>query len=160
VALKSKGKTFGIEVDGLVELGKKLERMETETAVKVLRNSLRTAMRPAVNAAREQAPVGTEAHRLHRTYGGSIVAPGFGRRAIRLVTFKSKGKDSGSGVAAAILGVRRAAFYLVQFWKYPPYGITGRRDWLGESFKQSAPEVATRFRKALATRIIKAAKKP
>jgi predicted transcriptional regulator len=47
----------------------------------------------------------------HRTYKGRLVAPGFSSRNTRIVT---KADPSGTIVSAA-LGVRKEAFYAVQF---------------------------------------------
>ena len=95
-----------LALDGYKELSRKLSALGQKVGGKVLRGSMMRATSKVVREMKSKAPVGTVAH---RTYKGRLVAPGFGSRSIKRVT---RIKD---GYASLRIGVRREAFYLIQF---------------------------------------------
>ena len=137
-------------VSGLRELDRKLAALGGALGQKVLRNATRAAMTPVLAAARAAAPVGTEAH---RTYQGRLVAPGFAKRNLRIVTYRNRQ----TGKVGALLGVRREAFYALQFWVYGHYGRK-RKDWFTPAFEGAKSEVLKLLQTETAKRILKAAK--
>lgn len=74
----------------------------------ITRNAVRAGIKAAYTAAQARIPVGDQAF---RTYTGRLVGPGFAKRNIRVISVLSKDKTT----ATAILGVRKEAYYAVQF---------------------------------------------
>lgn len=115
-------------VEGFDSLERKLSSLGIKTAQKVLRSALRSAMQPAKKQYEATIVVGDEPH---RTYKGRLVAPGFAKQSIRVVTTRIE-----NGTASALLGVRNEAFYIVQFiergWSGGP-----ARPRLGPAFRQT-----------------------
>lgn len=77
----------------------------------VLRAAVKAGMKPALERATVNAAQLSQHHELHRTYKGRLVAPGFTSRSLRVITTISGDKLA----AEAKLGVRKEAFYAVQF---------------------------------------------
>lgn len=137
-------------VKGLRELDAKLAALGVAAGEKVMRQALRAAMRPVLEAAKTAAPEGTE---LHRTYRGRLVAPGFGKRSVRLVIAKP-GRD---GKFRAALGVRREAFYMLQFVELGTSKMAAQ-PWLTPAFEAEVPATTERMAAELKKRIERAAK--
>lgn len=95
--------------EGFGDLAGKLHTLSDPKAIgKVLKIGVKAAMREPQQKARALIPTGIEAH---FSYLGRILTPGFARRSIRVIT-----KVLGGGLAAfALLGVRKEAFYAVQY---------------------------------------------
>lgn len=96
------------ELMGTSVLSRKLAKLQAGPRGRALRSVVRAGMKPAQDLWKSTIPVGKEAH---KTYKGRLVAPGFGRRSIRVVTKLSKDKHQ----ASAALGVRSEAFYHTWF---------------------------------------------
>lgn len=96
------------ELEGVAECERKLLALGRVASVPVLRRAARAGIKPAFVKAQATIPVGSEAH---RTYKGRLVAPGFSKRSLRIVT---RASTDGRRVSAAI-GVRKEAFYAVLF---------------------------------------------
>lgn len=95
-------------VEGVAELERKLLGLGSVASIPILRAAARAGIKPAFERAQATIPVGSEAH---RTYKGRLVAPGFSKRSLRIVT---RATSDGRRVSAAI-GVRKEAFYAVLF---------------------------------------------
>ena len=108
-------------LEGLDALSKKLATLG-KAAGKTLRSATLKATTPVRREMRNKIPIGTEAH---RTYKGRLVAPGFARRSLR------RSSSFRRGVAIVRLGVRREAFYSVNFVDQGIY-VTKRK---GKSIK-------------------------
>lgn len=78
---------------------------------KALRSGVRAGMRPALLAARTNIPISGKPYKLAKAYGSELVQPGFARKALRVITTVSPDKQQ----ATALLGVRKRAFFAVQF---------------------------------------------
>lgn len=119
-------------LEGSADLVKKLRALKGVAATKVLRSVVRAGIRPAQKRAVELIPQGS---RAHRTYKGRLVGPGFASRNTRVVT-----RATPTGASAA-LGVRREAFYAVQFVerRLGKSQYTGR-EWLQPAFEQTQTE--------------------
>lgn len=111
-------------VIGLNKLQKKLKALPPALAKKALRSAVSRAATPIKRRMKSAAPKGTQSH---KTYKGRLVAPGFGSRQI---VSRSKFYPS-TGSAVATIGVRREAFYLIQFYDSRPgrtnYTISKRK---------------------------------
>ncbi len=95
-------------LEGVAECERKLLALGSVASVPILRRAARAGIKPAFQRAQATIPVGTEPH---RTYKGRLVAPGFSKRSLRVVT---RASADGRRVSAAI-GVRKEAFYAVLF---------------------------------------------
>lgn len=95
-------------LEGVAELSGQLRKLGAAFGVPILRAAVRAGMKPA-----QQRWIQTmwKGNAAHRTYKGRLVAPGFSSRNTRIVT---KADQGGMRVSAA-LGVRKEAFYQVQF---------------------------------------------
>lgn len=114
---------------GSAALIQKLQALGALDDGKIARGAVHAGMAEVLKNAQMKIPVGT---RLHRTYKGRLVAPGFGRRSLRIVT-TTKTDD---GLIAALLGVRAEAYYETQFLEWGTKKIRGTH-WLMQSFNDS-----------------------
>lgn len=95
-------------LEGVAELSRQLRELGAAFSIPILRAAVRAGIKPAKDRWAQTIWKGNTAH---RTYKGRLVAPGFSSRQIRVVT---KAEEGGTRVSAA-LGVRKEAFYAVQF---------------------------------------------
>lgn len=140
------------QVEGVKELIKKLNALSGPDMKRALRASVRSAGKVVAEAAKQNIPVGTEAH---TTYKGVLVAPGFAKRSIRVVT--SFNRETGRFEAS--IGVRAQAFYAVNFVELEVGKSTSRgRPWLRPAFEQTEGKQLGEFNKALGKAIKKIAR--
>jgi len=92
------------KLEGFADLKRKLEQLESKAEGRIISRATSYAMTPVAATARNKAPVGK---RMHKTYKGRIVAPGFLKRGIR----KSTTFRRNAGYAITRVGARREAFY-------------------------------------------------
>lgn len=97
-----------MDLIGFRELDHKLAELGRAATGRELRAGVKAAAEVVVERAKQLIPVGVDSH---RTYKGRMVRPGFARRSVRSLTKVDK---SGQQATAAI-GVRKEAFYAVQF---------------------------------------------
>lgn len=116
-----------------------------------MRSAVRAGIRPAFQRAQQTIPVGLD---THRTYKGRLVAPGFSKRSLRIVTRVSADKTR---VSAAI-GVRREAFYAVLFTELGTSKMPAR-PWLRESMRSTEAQQYAALAAKLKQRIEAVAKK-
>lgn len=114
---------------GSADLIAKLQAFGALDDGKITLGAVRAGMNETLKVARVNIPVGT---RLHRTYKGRLVAPGFGQRNLRVVTTRK----TDSGRIAALLGVREEAYYETQFLEKGTRKIRATH-WLLSSFDSS-----------------------
>lgn len=95
-------------VEGLRALTVRLNELGRRTGTRTLKRALRKAATPTLRQMRAAAPLGSQPHRTHK---GRLVAPGFLKKSIRAITVT----DRRQGTAAVVFGVRREAFYGLQF---------------------------------------------
>lgn len=136
-------------ISGLKELSDQLNRLQAQTAAKALRQSVHNATLPATRAMKLAAPVGTVAH---RTYRKRLVAPGFLKRSIRAISFIRGGK------ASALIGVKREAFYGVQFVDRGTKKMSAK-PWFKHVFENQRSAMEARLVEQLRAKILKAIRK-
>lgn len=96
---------------------------------KTLKQGVRSGMAEPLKRTRALIPTGIDAH---FTYLKRLVAPGFARRGIRVIS-----KVIGGGTAAyALLGVRKEAYYAVQYVELGTAKMAAQ-PWLRPAFAQS-----------------------
>lgn len=140
------------ELEGLADLTRKLRALGYKTAGNELRGSVRAAMKEVQEHANNTVPVG-RIKDIHRTYKGRLVTAGFARRSLRVI---AKVKAGGAG-AEAVLGVRKEAFYVLQFIergtaKYPAH------PWLEPTFAASQSRALDKLASEIRRRIERIAK--
>lgn len=133
-------------LEGVADLEKKLLQLGQVAAVPILRAAVRAGIKPALERARELIPVGTQAH---RTYKGRLVAPGFAKRNLRVITTAS---SDGRTVSAA-LGFRREAFY-ARFLETGTAKMSAR-PWLRPAFSGTQEKQLSAFNAYLKAKVDK-----
>lgn len=141
---------MGSALVGVASLTKQLEALGKLEDGKALRDSARAGLKPTFTRAQATIPVGTVEH---RTYKGRLVAPGFGKRSLRLLVSMSKDKTK----ATAILGVRAEAFYEVVFVELGTSKMAAQ-PWFRSAFYSTRPQQEEGIAKSLQKSIDKAAK--
>lgn len=106
--------------DDFLAVYRKMDGLTAAVGVKVIRAALRRTVRPVLNKLKAAAPVGSVGH---RTYRKRLVNPGFTKRSVRYLTTINRAE----GVVSAVMGVRKEAFYGLQFFDQGPYTVVRRR---------------------------------
>lgn len=132
-------------IEGMKELDAKIQKLKAQTSPKEIRKAGNKALTPALRAIRAAAPVGSK---VHKTYKGRFVMPGFLRRSIG-----KSSRISGSGVEIKIR-VRGEAFY-GQFLEKGIRGIPARR-WFFRTWAGKKVEALSRFESLMRQSIQKA----
>lgn len=145
------------ELEGVAELTAKLNALGVEVAGKNLRGSARAAMKVAYERAQATIPQANLGHQIYTRKRDSskrrFVWPGFALRSLRLIS----GIDKRTGVVRAVLGVRKDAFYAVQFVEFG----TSRQPaqpWLRNALENTQSQVLARLREDIGKRLERLAK--
>lgn len=139
------------DLEGFAELGKKLTALGTAAGGKALRNANLKASTPVLKQAKQNAPVGTVAH---KTYKGRLVAPGFLSRSVKRKSRLSKDKTT----AYVLIGVAPEAYYGVQFIEKGTKNLR-RKAWLQPAIDVKKAEYTRRLGQFLKENIEKVARK-
>lgn len=144
------------DLEGYAELSKKLTELASpKQAISALREAVRKPMKQVMQVAQANiAQISPGKADIHRTYKGRLVGAGFASRSLRLVV--KTGKDKAS--VSALLGVRKEAFYAVQFFELGTAAIP-KQPWLVPAFESSKDEAVRAVGATLKARIEKIAKK-
>lgn len=94
---------------GVADVVKKLQALGKLDDGKIMIAAVRVGMNQVLKPAQDRIPVGT---RLHRTYKGRLVTPGFAKRSLHVV---ATGKTKSGRAAAALLSTSKEGFYVPQF---------------------------------------------
>ena len=137
-------------VKGAKELDLKLAELGKAVEDKLIRAAVREALKPAFEMARNNIPRGD---RLHRTYKGMLVTPGFAARSLRRVVGKPQ-----DGKIRAALGVAKEAYYALQFLEMGTIFIRPR-PWLRPAFESTKGDALDVLVRALIKKIERVAKK-
>lgn len=155
-----------MSISGYRELSAQLQAMGAAVGGQALKSAAHASMKPAVEAAQAAAPeanppYGPYATRTtpldpypKKTYKGRLVAPGFARRSVAIRTSLARTRD----FVKVALGVRREAFYAVQFIELGTSKIP-KRPWLEPAFRGAVQAVNTRLQERLKALIDRAAQK-
>lgn len=96
------------ELEGVPDVLRQLQAAGRLEDGKALRAAVRAGAKPVVVRAQATIPQGS---RMHKTYKGRLVAPGFAMRSVSAQVIVSKDKQ----MAAALIGVKGEAFYATLF---------------------------------------------
>lgn len=141
--------TISAELEGAPALTRKLRELGRLEDGKVLKSAGRAAGKVVVKRAQALIPV-NKVNKLHKTYKGRYVAPGFAKRSIKYITVLSKDKQK----VTVSVGVRKEAFYAVSFVEMGTSRMPAQR-WLRPAFQSTSSEQ----QKALTTHLKKAIEK-
>jgi HK97 gp10 family phage protein len=141
------------ELLGVAELSRKLDQLSEKVRGSTLRKAANAAVKPVIADAKSRIPVNAE-DRLHWTYKGRQVAPGFAQRSIKAKVSLSQDRRA---VFAAI-GVKREAFYAINFVELE-IGSSKRKKtpWLVPAFESTRGQQLARFAEILKAQIMKVA---
>ena len=156
------------KVEGFRELSRQLSAMGMAAGGKALRSAAMTATLPVVHKARANIPVGSPPYERGsggfgtefdpyptRTYKGRLKTPGFAKRNIARKSILSKDKRR----VKVLIGVRKEAFYAINFIEFGIPGKIAKKPWLEPAFRASRGDINDRMRKRLKVLIDRAAKK-
>lgn len=139
------------QLEGVKDLTSKITELGAKFATQQLKGVVNVAIGEALHKARTTIPVGTIAH---RTYRGRIVSPGFALSTLHVETKI----DKRAGSAIAFLGVKREAFYAVQFLELGTAKMAAR-PWLRPAFETSQDEMLQAIGDEMRKRVERIAKK-
>jgi HK97 gp10 family phage protein len=124
------------KIEGTDELFKKLRALSSDKELNAaLKDAVRKTMREVMKKAKiNLQKISPGATALHKTYKGRWVSSGFAQRSVRMIVTKFK-----NGVVSAVLGVRKEAFYVLQFWELGTSKLPSI-PWLQPAFYQSRNE--------------------
>lgn len=128
------------QLEGFAELSAQLKELGEKAGGRVLRAAVTSAALPALNAIKAAAPVGD---RVHKTFKGRLVAPGFLSRNLRRKTLKTQD----TGRAIVLIGPLSEAFYA----KFLEAGTTkmSARPFMEPMFDAANPAMIARLREQL-----------
>lgn len=147
-----------LKIEGIAGLSRKLDKLGAKLGAKALKAAVRKSTQPVVREMRSLIPVGS---RIHKTYKGLIVGPGFARRSISRRTKKSRGGLS------HVIGIGAQAFYAINFLDLGPHAIIKRgrrsikpytlrrRPWFLSVFVRNQGNIARSLSKSMKTEIDK-----
>lgn len=137
-------------LEGVAELTRQLNELSVLEEGRALRRAVRAGMKPALIRAQSIAPVGTEPHRLRN---GLLVAPGYAKSTLRIVTSLNAAKN----IASAIMSTGKLAFYEAVFKELGTWKMAAT-PWLRRSLLESRNDCEEAFRASIAASVEKAAK--
>lgn len=141
------------ELQGVAALARQLRELGSLEDGRVIRAAVRKGSDPMVAAARARAPERDDFY-TRKTYKGREVGPGFGKRSVRAVVLTSKDKQ----LAAALIGVSREAFYMVQFVEIGT-SFQSPQPWLVPSFEANKSPALDAISKSILASLRRIAKK-
>lgn len=144
------------EIEGTAGLSAKLKELASpKEQAATLRAAVREPMKDVEKRAKiNLGKISPGQTPLHKTYRGRLVSAGFAMRSVRMIVTLDKAKT----VARAILGVRKEAFYVLQFWELGTAYIKAV-PWLQPAFYQSANASVQKVGEVMKERIDRIAKK-
>lgn len=155
-----------MSISGYKELSAQLTALGAAAGGSALRSAASFAMKPAQRAAEAAAPEANPPYGPYetrktpldpypkKTYKGRAVAPGFTRRSIVVRSWLARSRD----LVRVMLGVRKEAFYAVQFLELGTSKIP-KRPWLEPAFRGALQHVDAALQQRLRQLIDRAARK-
>jgi len=138
-------------LEGFAELDAQLAALGDAVTGKALRGAVRAGGNVVKKQAQANIPVGS---RMHKTYKGRWVAPGFSKRSLRVVTKLDRNKQR----ASAAIGVRAEAFYAALFVELGT-AKNPARPWLRPAMANTQAAQIDAMGAAMRRAILRAAKK-
>ena len=147
---------MGEYVEGTRELSEKLRELASpKEQAATLRAAVREPMKDVMRVAQSNiSRISPGKRQIHRTYKGRLVTAGFAARNLRMITRMSRDKQ----MAQSVLGVRKEAFYALQFFELGTAKIP-RQPWLMPAFYQSRNQTLAKVGEVMKKRIERIARK-
>lgn len=139
-------------LEGVAALTKQLIALGRLDDGKVLKGAVRAGMAPVLKRAKATIPVGSVWHRLAAAYGKLLVNAGFAQSSLRLITTI----NSEGNVASALLGVKKAAFYILNFVELGTR-YQSPQPWIRRALFDTRNEAETGLHSYLESAVLKAA---
>lgn len=140
-------------MSGVAALTKQLIALGKMDDGKVLRDAVRTGMKPALARAKATIPVGKKPHRLGAKFGKQLVNSGYAQSTLRVITTINDQKN----IASAIMSTRSSAFYAPQFVELGTR-YQSAHPWLRPAFMSSRTDMEDGIKSTLQKWIEKTAK--
>lgn len=139
------------KLEGVAELTKQLIALGKLDNGAALKLAVRAGMKPVLEAAKRNIPVGTVPHRLAATYGKLLVAPGYAQSVLTINTSINKAKN----IASATVGEKPPGFYS----KFAELGTRYRQatPWLRRALTDNREAAEDALRAALQRAVLRAA---
>jgi HK97 gp10 family phage protein len=139
-------------LEGVAQLTRQLISLGKLDDGKALKAAVKAGIQPAYKRAKATIPVGSVPHRLAAAYGKQLVNSGFAQQSLRTITTINAEKN----IASALLGVRKNAFYILNFVEL---GTRYQRaqPFLRPAFFNSRDDMELALRASLQKAVLKAA---
>lgn len=137
-------------LEGVAALTKQLNALSSLEEGRALRRAVKAGIKPALIRAQSLIAVGTQPHRLTN---GLLVAPGYAKAALRTISTINAAKN----IASGILGVRKPAFYALQFLEMGTRKMAAQ-PWIRRALLEARGECEEAFRDSIARSVERAAK--
>jgi HK97 gp10 family phage protein len=137
-------------LEGVAALTKQLEALGSLENGQALKRCVKSGINEALKVARQIIPVGTKPHRLSN---GLLVNYGYAKSQLRTISTINSAKN----VASGILGVRKLAYYILQFIELGTRK-TPAQPWIRRALLQSRDDAELALRNSLQVSINKAIK--
>ncbi|HEY4970955.1 MAG TPA: HK97-gp10 family putative phage morphogenesis protein [Steroidobacteraceae bacterium] len=135
----------------MAALTKQLNQLSSLDEGRALRLAVKAGIKPALIHAQALIPVGTQPHRLSN---GLLVNYGYAKAALRTISTINGAKN----IASGILGVRKLAFYALQFIELGTRKMPAQ-PWIRRALLEARPECEEAFKAAIARAVERAAGK-
>lgn len=137
-------------LEGVAALTKQLNALSSLEEGRALRRAVKAGIKPALTLAQSLIPVGSEPHRLSN---GLLVNYGYAKAALRTISTINAAKN----IASGILGVRKLAFYALQFIELGTHKMPAQ-PWIRRALLESRSDCEAAFRDSIAGSVERAAK--
>lgn len=137
-------------LEGVAALTKQLEQLGSLDNGAALKRCVKSGINEAFKVAQQIIPVGTKPHRLQN---GLLVNYGYAKSALRTISTINSAKN----VASGILGVRKQAFYILQYIELGTRKMRAQ-PWIRRALNDSRDDAEEALRRSLVVSINKAIK--
>jgi HK97 gp10 family phage protein len=137
-------------LEGVAQLTRQLEALGSLEDGKALRRAVKAGIKPALLRAQQIIPVGTAPHRLTNKL---LVNAGYAKANLRTISTINGAKN----VASGILGVRKLAFYALQFVELGTRKMAAI-PWIRRALLESRDDCEVALKESIAASVEKAAK--
>lgn len=137
-------------LEGVAQLTRQLEALGSLEDGKALRRAVKAGIKPALIRAQQIIPVGTMPHRLTNKL---LVNYGYAKANLRTISTINAAKN----IASGILGVRKLAFYALQFVELGTRKMAAS-PWIRRALLESRDDCEAAFMDSIAASVEKAAK--
>jgi len=138
-------------LEGVAALTKQLNELSSLEEGRALKRAARVGIKQTFLRSESLITVGT---RAFRTYRGLLVAPGFAKASLRIISTINREKN----IASGILGVRKEAYYAVSFLERGTRKMPAQ-PWIRRALSEARTQSEEAFRDSIKDAVEKAARK-